>query len=145
MTFSSAIRSLRDGNATKRPSWLGYIKRVDLTADNYEDEFSDLLPGLTPGSGGTQGSLEQAIAAGTYKLVFCYADGETEALYLFDASASNNVVKDGTAVKKGSATATVFEDFAPLTQFLFEAILQDDWEVGNTADYAAAASGSNEF
>ena len=139
MTFSSAIRSLRDGNATKRPSWLGYIKRVDLTEDNYTDEFSTLLPGLS----GT--TLTDAIAAGTHKLVYCYADGTTQATYLFDSSASNNVVKDNTTVKKGSSSATVFTDYAPLTQFLFEAILQDDWEIGNTADFEAVAAGENEF
>ena len=165
MTFSAAVNNLRNGMACKRPSWKGFIKRVDVTptVDSFSSSATYSVGDYVQNDGSYYRCVSAASTAGSwnadnwtevlladipateYDLVFVYSDGTTEATYRFDANATNNVKKDGTTVKKGSATATEFEDYAPLTQFLFEAILQDDWEVGNTSDFEAVASGDNEF
>ena len=41
MTFADAIASLTDGRAAKRPSWNGYVKRVDGQSGAYVLTFKN--------------------------------------------------------------------------------------------------------
>ena len=120
MTFREAFLQLSHGYAMKRPSWKGYIERID-TLD------SDSNP------------------TGVYQLKIHYADGTTTVIYTFDNDDTNNIVKSGTAVKKGTAAAQLFVDYAPITHFLFDALVADDFEVNLATVYAAVVDGSGEL
>ena len=120
MTFREAFLQLADGYAMKRPSWKGYIERTDTLDANDQP-------------------------TGVYQLRMHYADGTTTVLYAFDNDDTNNVVKSGTSVMKGSSAAQLFVDYAPITHFLFDALVADDFEVNLATTYAAVVAGSGEF
>ena len=142
MNFSTAIGSLRDGYAAKRPSWRGYIECVaNATA------YFTLNPPASVGNPTDEetAAAQTAISDGWKILKFHLADGETVVDYVFDSNASNDIKKDGSVVKKGGTSQTVYTGFIPLTQYLLDAILEQDWEVGLASDYATSATSSNEY
>lgn len=118
MTIREALYRLTNGYAARRPSWKGYVKRVDTVVDG---------------------------VVTSYALTFVFADG-TETTYTMGTdSAADKVTKDGTTVKKGTSAATAYTHFVPITHFMLEAILASDWEIVLTENAATAAAGENEM
>lgn len=112
----------------------------------FRDAINQLQDGYAAKRPSWSGYIErEAGTDGAHNLVLHYADGTTTVMYVFDSDGSNDIVKDGTEVKKGGAAAVPFVDYAPLTQFLLEQIIADDWEIDETSKYEAAMLGSNEF
>lgn len=142
MTFNTAIASLRNGFATKRPSWKGYIS-CKATTDDYFAENPPAVPG-SPTDEETA-AANAAISGGWKLLEFHLADGTTVVPYILDSNPANDIKKNGSAVNKDGNTLTVYDGYVPLTQFLFDAILQSDWENIATADAEILMAGANEY
>lgn len=142
MTFTSAISSLRNGYAAKRPSWKGYISCKASIEDYFEQN-----PPKTVGSPteGETADAQSAISGGWRILEFHLADGATVVPYVFDSDASNDIKMDGEAVSKDGSTLAPYTGYVPLTQFLLEAILESDWETVPVSSAEVVLAGTNEY
>lgn len=144
MTFESGFNSLRSGRAIKRPSMLGYVERVMLTAAESAPSAWDSSATYTTNQkvsySGRYYKAKSSVTAGTlptdttkwdlytlipeeYKIVFHNRAGTTYEFYYNTPSGTSRV--DSTSLA--------------LTKELLGHMTQNDWFEGLASDFAAAA------
>ena len=148
MTFQNALRQMKNGQATKLPTWGGYCKRVDDTiADYNKDTTAGYALNAKVMYMGQCYQCVTAISSGA-------AAGNFDAskwMRLFDIPHTISFVERSSTGTTYASAATVtasgktYGDFTPelkLDGELFTAMLSDAWTVGDTEDYDAARTGN---
>ena len=160
MNISSAIRSLRDGQAIKPSTWRGYVKREDVAASTYPaynpdktDKYSAgdsvLYNGLRyicpddvnpdPGTGkiGSFDSSKWTRVEFDHDITFVDATDD-------DATPNPACTYHGEVSLSGVTYSISSSTPSPIGMpeaELFSAFLSDTWEIGDTADYEKQRSG----
>lgn len=114
MTFSSAIRYMKDGKAARTPTMLGYAYRTDFPkgeGDAWKEKY-------------TIGFKERSDSAD--------ADGDSESLYAYVF----------TVARDGAVTVTEPVGGMKLDGQLLQCIMSDSWEVYDQSVLEAARTGS---
>lgn len=158
MNISSAIRSLRDGQAIKPSTWRGYVKREDVAASTY--------PAYNPDKTDKYSAGASVLYNGSRYICpdDVNPDPETSKIGSFDPSKWTRVefdhditFIDATDDDATPNPACTYRGTVSLTGVtytrstetpidmpdagLFSAFLSDTWEIGNTADYETQRSG----
>lgn len=147
MTFQNALRQMKNGQATKLPTWGGYCKRVDDAVADYNKDTTagyalnakvmymgqcyQCVTAIPSGAaaGSFDGSKWMRLADIPHKIVFV-------------ERATTGTSYESVATV--TATDKTYGDFDPdldLDAELFNALLSDAWTVGDTEDYDAARTG----
>lgn len=171
MTITSAIRSLRDGQAVKPSNWRGYVERIDkpIAENEYDATSGTYSVGdkvkynnrryicLTAiGTPEAFNSSKWAPLNQDYNIVFVDSEdtaptANPSAIYTAEIGLSND---DITWDRLGSTDTIPAEVAAKHTSWtsvptpvdmpdveLFKAILSDAWESGSAADYETQRTG----
>ena len=158
MNISSAIRSLRDGQAIKPSTWRGYVKREDVAASRY--------PAYNPEKTDKYSAGASVLYNGSRYICpdDVNPDPETSKIGSFDPSKWTRVefdhditFIDATDDDATPNPACTYRGTVSLTGVtytrstetpidmpdagLFSAFLSDTWEIGDTADYEKQRSG----
>lgn len=139
MNFGNAIRNLTNGKATKRPSMRGYVAREDVESpydptETYAIGNKATYNGATYTAAKASSDSDRHYPNDTeywtktsdtidYKLVFIKRGGTRFVFFMV-----------GTGTSATNLT---------LSKELVEEIISDDWEVGNSADYARVNDNSS--
>ena len=127
MNFATIMRALAIGEATKRPTWMGYCKKIAAS---------------------TNQKMSDGVTEVSYQIVFKQRDGDT---FTYRVDASGNIEYVGavqsvtgdanntTSYPTNGDSATVVLNF---DSQLLAAMLSSDWVSGSPEDFEAAASSS---
>lgn len=147
MTFQNALRQMKNGQATKLPTWGGYCKRVDDTIADYNKDTT---------AGYAQGAKVMYVGQ-CYQCVTAIPSGSAAGNFdaskwmrLFDIPHKIVFVERASTGTSYESVATItatdktYGDFDPELELdgeLFTAFLSDAWTVGETEEYDAARTG----
>ena len=131
MTFYSAARSLRDGEAIKTSSMAGYV---------YRNAWPEGTPLPKRGSVGSEETAESAYLLGFQERsdVNPGTDGDSTSTYVFYVAKFG----DGSTVIARNESSPVKLD---LDGSLLAALLSDDWSVSTQHEYDQARKGSGRW
>lgn len=162
MTFTSAVRSLRDGQAAKPTSWRGYVKRENSSYGQGTAYDPNSGTGFSVGDKTVyNGSRYECVVAVT-------PDGETNKIGPFDSSKWTRIDFDHTltfvenpgytdtdshssymttvTVTASGVTYSNFNYDFVLDGVLFKSLLFDDtWEVAPTEQYQSASGSTGRW
>lgn len=167
MTYQQAIESLRAGEAAKRPSWRGYIKKT--TAEATPDVWSStaaysvgqktvqygrvyicVSPVAAPASGSVNvwDSTKWLETQVNYNITFRESHDPESGIGADDVE--EYVFSRTQSVTEG-ATSVMWQTIAPAERplsvdaQLFDAQFADDWVTGSTAEFEKARDGSDRW
>lgn len=114
MTIQYILKHIKDGQAAKRPSMRGYVKRVDAPSDSTGKVNKYALTFVTNAESDTEGSFSYTFTVG-----------------------ENGMLSVNLGDLSGANASPVVMDPQLLQHFM-----ADDWEIGSYEDYESVRSGN---